>query len=1298
MTMSSPRETTQRGQTTSNTKKNHDNDGGKTINAMKQKSKVAPSRIECPCHNYTALSKIVDIISSEDRCRTDSMIEWLNGGTDRIALREKKLLTCGKRFKCRYRYGTSFWILRAIRDATAPFQNASKVAADSTSTGSQKEIRTDKLETPTKEVPASRSYDQSFPPLSQHPGISNILIPPTQKSHEKAIETVSKKSPDTNPVINTLKARKKKPKKRVQTQLTAVSTSALPNPQFAVSPFQKDAEHKSKSDGGRSNLSTTDKKDTKDTSRVVNVLNATKIKPKRVQPQLTAVKVESSSLSSSLPVDISNLNITEATEIPKPSLTEEQMTQKTDVVKTSTKSLNQFSKAATEQMDRLVDIYIALLRNMLIPSTPLEIHLLLELLLIDTNTTRSESQGCILKQPQKINDDNEQASVTQSVATNATAPTTFFQPIFYSPERCIEFARKVMTRHLEGIIQRLSPFLIKSLLGESVFVRRCPTVAEHLNMHLLKTTTAIEWTPPTSESITGTHAIFSLPFEPDRDSRHNFKTQAEISMYQNRELTRDAFLSQLRVFITAKSKVFLPQEVDKVRETAQYESKKIIANILPHNIMWFAQFFCELLLQVGLAPVEEMDQELLQIANDREKVQKLHKRLFEKKNPSRPSQSRTGFGTSTTSGHRTERYRNFNNGNRNEIKSSTISAFQEAIPHFPGYQEFFFIFLYSVDSYNFGTHLVHQLVKKTSDMISNQSLPGLEKRILDLGLLARFLGCLVFSPNWHEENIDLNKLKPCLHSLDHGLDLLETSGLSLSKLVQESWDGGYTFLVIPWVAELLKMSKWDSISQSSMTFRQILANLRYVQLMASRANFEDCGSCESNMLQVFFYLETFFNEIFSLPKLTSLPDPTLKSNSQSNEQVLDNNKIGLSKAAIYASSPHMEDLCDMIMISKVAKRRETKNSNTKPKKLKPSVVSATLDTEARSYLGVESPRAKLLPTPKKSAQKGVLTDNTLQGKKIHAKNKLAEDFFHQHRDLKEICDFVVQQIVKGLASDEIGAFVKKASEEFSVGTQSSEMEIEEMQAKAFEESQRFVQRKLSDQLRKSLALFCGTDVQQKVIDVATNLSTNRGLEASRAIVRELIASSTKTILKQLGEASATLNHDSDKIKSDIDQATSSATESIRNLTEKYSLILDDDSLTKYTEEALEHVGRVTNSSLIPSEAVLRIFFDCILDLDPIAELVIKRFIESSNSESWAALCSFFHLLKRIALISGYWRIRIDDFFGDDLVKLISSDNLPSSSEREKMIENLKTSSVILASDEDESKYKGMIDPKTIAFD
>jgi hypothetical protein len=123
-----------------------------------------------------------------------------------------------------------------------------------------------------------------------------------------------------------------------------------------------------------------------------------------------------------------------------------------------------------------------------------------------------------------------------------------------------------------------------------------------------------------AEDIVGTHAILSLPFEAGRDSRHNYKTQAEMSIYKNREETRDLFLHQLRVYMSEKGKGFQSQNMENAKENLRRESRKIIGNILSVNMPWFAEFLCELFLQVGLSPVQETDEEVLNIA-DKDKLQ-----------------------------------------------------------------------------------------------------------------------------------------------------------------------------------------------------------------------------------------------------------------------------------------------------------------------------------------------------------------------------------------------------------------------------------------------------------------------------------------------------------------------------------------------------------------------------------------------------------------------------------------------------------------------------------------------------
>jgi hypothetical protein len=123
-----------------------------------------------------------------------------------------------------------------------------------------------------------------------------------------------------------------------------------------------------------------------------------------------------------------------------------------------------------------------------------------------------------------------------------------------------------------------------------------------------------------ADEVTGTHAILTLPFEHDRDSRHNYRTQAEIEIYKNREESRDAFLYQLRAFMNVRGKMLHDHEAERAMYRIRLESRNVMNGVLRDNLVWFAQFFCDLLLQIGLAPMQETDKELLNIA-DKDKLQ-----------------------------------------------------------------------------------------------------------------------------------------------------------------------------------------------------------------------------------------------------------------------------------------------------------------------------------------------------------------------------------------------------------------------------------------------------------------------------------------------------------------------------------------------------------------------------------------------------------------------------------------------------------------------------------------------------
>jgi hypothetical protein len=251
-------------------------------------------------------------------------------------------------------------------------------------------------------------------------------------------------------------------------------------------------------------------------------------------------------------------------------------------------------KDPEEHVQRLVDVYIALIKNGLIPSTALELHLLIRLLVVNIEACKPQM-------------------------SNEMSVSPFFEPIFSGPDRCKRFAQLALTK-LNQVLRNLCVPLVKSLVQCEPFRRACPELAEDLSGVLEERIRHGLLADYPSETVTGTHAILSIPFEEERDSRHNYRTQAEVAVYKNREESRDAFLYQLRAFMSVKGKVLRPQEMEKAQERVCQEARNIMNGLLSVNMVWFAQFFCELLLQVGLSPVEETDQELLSIA-DKDKLQ-----------------------------------------------------------------------------------------------------------------------------------------------------------------------------------------------------------------------------------------------------------------------------------------------------------------------------------------------------------------------------------------------------------------------------------------------------------------------------------------------------------------------------------------------------------------------------------------------------------------------------------------------------------------------------------------------------
>jgi hypothetical protein len=237
--------------------------------------------------------------------------------------------------------------------------------------------------------------------------------------------------------------------------------------------------------------------------------------------------------------------------------------------------------------------------------------------------------------------------------------------------------------------------------------------------------------------------------------------------------------------------------------------------------------------------MEETDKELLRIT-DKDKLQRLHKRFSSKVGPSK------GRSVQVLS-----------------VVKDEQSLEKEAHQFFPGHQEFFFIFLQAADSYNFGVHLKSRLVAGIKDLERQNELNGFQERLARQQLLAKFLGVLLFSPNWHPSGVSDVLKSASTEDLEIWTSVTDIP-LPLCDFIENAQNEHRLFGTIPWILELLRMAKWDKISIQSRSIQSVVTKLTSLRNRIQT-------NLSPNLQLIAFCLESFVHEIGCLRFTHSLP-------------------------------------------------------------------------------------------------------------------------------------------------------------------------------------------------------------------------------------------------------------------------------------------------------------------------------------------------------------------------------------------------------------------------------------------
>jgi hypothetical protein len=505
------------------------------------------------------------------------------------------------------------------------------------------------------------------------------------------------------------------------------------------------------------------------------------------------------------------------------------------------------------RLERLASLYAAMLLSRTVPNLLVELHLIIRLLTCDH--PRRSSKG-------KSSSNKYLFSCKADCALFGALVIVSIHPVV------IGFGRRFVYK-----IIRTLEYLLDTNRKINEATER---VLELLRINYSKSTMGA-YASPMKEKNEGIG--FALPFRPSTDSRLHFRTGHLMSLYQNRERTRDRFLEILRAYKSASNDLngSLHREVE---ERLRGEARQCLDSLMPANFSWFSELVLSELLQVTKAdkePDQQVKRALLAEVGKKNKDMELKlKNLHKRMNDSRPlssiresrelSSSRVrlrssssssttssfsfqGVVTSSSSSSSTSKTRRIlpssasttTTATTRRISTTTSStttlpktASEASASSFLGIERFFFLFLLHCDSHALSSHLLRGLasrirvLEKLSEhqMVSEIHVARhLPERISQLRLLGRFLGLVLFSPNWSTTSDpsygDTTKMSSALSAALRD-DIERANQLSppldAVKSLEHAEKRGQLVLTVPWICSFLRMAKLDRVSMGMFFF------------------------------------------------------------------------------------------------------------------------------------------------------------------------------------------------------------------------------------------------------------------------------------------------------------------------------------------------------------------------------------------------------------------------------------------------------------------------------------------------
>uniref|UniRef100_K3W6H7 Uncharacterized protein n=1 Tax=Globisporangium ultimum (strain ATCC 200006 / CBS 805.95 / DAOM BR144) TaxID=431595 RepID=K3W6H7_GLOUD len=549
---------------------------------------------------------------------------------------------------------------------------------------------------------------------------------------------------------------------------------------------------------------------------------------------------------------------------------------------------------------------------------------------------------------------------------------------------------------------------------------------------------------------------FALPFCEEIDSRLHYRSPTESVMYSNREKIRDGFLNLLRQFQKQQHSL-VGIENASVAAAAIDNARKLFGEVAPENRWWFAKFFVMELLQVGSNPFGESDKDLvLKIMEDKlvvknpDRLRKLHRRFTSQKQsnkaptssngnqgPSGSSTASNHFGSAapskpnggnTTSSWKADRPESRSTGGpaagtaTNGGNTAITTTFENTRQHFAENQQFFFHFLHSCDSYEFSQLVKYQLEFQFQSIwketINADPRKNFTETVLKLKVVAKFLGYLRFSPQWHNSSslVQLSKQNPAFKAAEkEAVGTLEntndTLGLDVKLLLEQSIVESTISKCVPWLCDYLTMLSLDKLSTATTYFKQLLVLLERIYHSSRLDGLGETGLYIGMQIErVFHVLELdiagFMDAEFRSPSL--LPSSKLllileevESSAQSGE---DNLPFLYSQVFVQSCVNELEDLRGFIQTRAKPSHRVTKRAAAGGAPLSGASQLTAIRKLRPLQVITEDEHNDTTADATMSSTATSLTDD----------DRLSESIFKIHPNLKKVVEFVVEVVATNI--------------------------------------------------------------------------------------------------------------------------------------------------------------------------------------------------------------------------------------------------------------------------------------------